>query len=385
MRGPDRYLAAIVRLLPSTRRHWGRAMQAELAALDHDSDCWRFVLGCTRAALLPLARDGAVWQPLAATAGAAVVVTGEIVLAGAIGQTVPLLLVLALLAWLGRRPGYLGPLRRDRTARVVRTGGYLLVTGYLVALIAGDGYGFLQPNHANWGPVFALMPTLFTVLFLALTARGTRFDSVALAAGVGGGLVAGLAAFAAMPFQQGSTTLADGLPVSGAWLMILALAVPGVVALVTRAHTHREEEVARAALCAAAIAALAVALLGFAAIVLFPRSLDEARAIMLPGASNAELRAEQDIGASDTYAGVLMLAGMLAAVLWVTTRSLRPGTTSVLLALLAAPPALFGIAVVGSNPGAAAVLFAAAAFTLAMASAIKAAARATEPDAAGSS
>jgi hypothetical protein len=385
MGGPDRYLAAIIRLLPATRREWGHAMQAELATIEAGSDRWRFVLGCTSAALLPLARDGAVWRPLAATAGAAVVVAGEIVLADAVGQTVPLLLVLALLAWLGRRPGYLGPVRRDRAARVVRTGGYVVVTGYLVALIAGDGDGFLQPNRANWGPVFALMLTLLTVLFLALTARSTRFDSVALGLGIGGGLVAGVAAFAAIPFQETNTSLADGLPANGGWLMILALAVPAIVALVTRARPQCAEQAASAALCAGAIAALVVALLGFAAIVLFPQSLDDVRAIMLPGASNAELRAEQDIGSSDTYWGVLLLAGMLAAVLWVTLRSLRPGTTFALLALLAAPPTLFGIAVFSSNPGAAAVLFASAVFTLAMASAIKAAAPASHREATGPS
>jgi hypothetical protein len=313
------------------------------------------------------------------------VVAGEIVLADAVGQTVPLLLVLTLLAWLGRRPGSFGPVRRDRTARVIRSGGTIVVTGYLVALIAGDGDGFLQHNRANWGPVFALMLTLFTALFLALTARGTRFDSVALALGFGGGLVAGVAAFAAIPFQEGDTSLADGLPVSGGPLMILALAVPAIVALVTRARTHSEEQAARAALSAGAIAALVVALLGFAAIVLFPRSLDGVRAIMLPGTSNADLRAEQDIGSADTYSGVLLLASMLAAALWVTLRPLRPGTMVALLALLAAPPALFGIAVAGSDPGGGAVLFASAVFTIAMASAIKAAARAARRQAAGSS
>ena len=43
---------------------------------------------------------------------------------------------------------------------------------------------------------------------------------------------------------------------------------------------------------------------------------------MLPGTSHADLQAEQDIGASDTYAGVLMLGTMLAAVLWVALRPL---------------------------------------------------------------
>jgi hypothetical protein len=374
MSAPERYLGAIVRLLPDGRRQWGQAMQAELATIDGTPERWRFVLGCTRAAVLPPARPGVVWQPLAMAAGAAAVIAGEIALAGIVGQTIPLLLVLALLAWLGRRPGYLGPVRPDRTARTVRTGAYLVVGAYLVALIAGDGDGFLQPNRANWGPVFTVMLTLFTVVFLALTARSSRLGSTALAAGVSSGLVAGVAAFAAIPFQESDTSLADGLPGDGGWLLIVAFAAPAVAALVTRARRGGDDQQARAALCAGTIATLVVALLGFAAVVLFPRSLDAVRAIMLPGTSHADLRAEQDIGASDTYAGVLMLGTMLAAVLWVALRPLRGRASFGLLALLSAPPALFGVALAGSAPKAAAVTFAAAALTLAAAATIAASA-----------
>ena len=373
MSAPGRYLGAIVRLLPEARRQWGQAMQAELAAIDGTCERWRFVLGCTRVALLPPARAGVVRQPLAVAAGAAAVIAGEIALAGITGQTIPLLLVLALLAWLGRRPGYLGPVRPDRTARTVRAGGYLVAATYLVALIAGDGDGFLQPNRANWGPVFALMLTLFTVVFLALSARSSRLGGTALAAGVGSGLVAGAAAFAAIPFQEG-TSLAHALPGDSGWLLIVTFAAPAVAALVTRARLGGDDQQARAALCAATVAALVVALLGFAAVVLFPRSLDAVRAIMPPGTSHAHLQAEQDIGASDTYAGVLMLGTMLAAVLWVALRPLRGPASFGLLALLAVPPALFGVALAGSAPKAAAVTFAAAALTLAAAATIAASA-----------
>src|SRR3954464_4515694 len=97
MSAPERYLRAVVRLLPASRRQWGLAMQAELAAIDGTSERWRFVLGCTRVAVPPPAGPGVV-PALAIAAGAAGVVAGEIVLAGLVGQTIPLLLVLALLA-----------------------------------------------------------------------------------------------------------------------------------------------------------------------------------------------------------------------------------------------------------------------------------------------
>jgi hypothetical protein len=95
---------------------------------------------------------------------------------------------------------------------------------------------------------------------------------------------------------------------------------------------------------------------------------------MLPGTSHADLQAEQDIGASDSYAGVLMLGTMLAAVLWVALRPLSGRASFGLLALLSLPPALFGVALVGSAPKAAAVTFAAAALTLATAATIAASA-----------
>ena len=182
-------------------------MQAELATLARPSERWRFALGCTRAALLPSAEARGAWLPFAVTITAAVVAVAEYALATAIGQTVPLLFVLALLAWRGRHPGYFGPVRPDRAARAVRASGYALVAFSLVALIAADGGGLLQPTPANWGPVFAIMLTLLAALFLALTARGTRFGSIGLAAGSLAGLVAGLATFAVMPFEHGGDVI----------------------------------------------------------------------------------------------------------------------------------------------------------------------------------
>jgi hypothetical protein len=45
-RGPDRVLRGATRLLPAGREEWGRAMRAELAALDRGR--WSFALSCTR-------------------------------------------------------------------------------------------------------------------------------------------------------------------------------------------------------------------------------------------------------------------------------------------------------------------------------------------------
>ena len=47
----NRALAVTVRLLPSHRSEWGRAMQAELASLDDVRARRRYALGCARAVL----------------------------------------------------------------------------------------------------------------------------------------------------------------------------------------------------------------------------------------------------------------------------------------------------------------------------------------------
>jgi hypothetical protein len=46
---PDALLSWAVRRLPAQRRPWGRAMQAELASLEHGR--WRFALSCARGVL----------------------------------------------------------------------------------------------------------------------------------------------------------------------------------------------------------------------------------------------------------------------------------------------------------------------------------------------
>ena len=56
--GPQRLLAAAIRLLPNERRGWGLAMLAELGQLQHPSTRWRFALGCARVAIFPPRKGG---------------------------------------------------------------------------------------------------------------------------------------------------------------------------------------------------------------------------------------------------------------------------------------------------------------------------------------
>ena len=153
-----RYLGVVVRLLPAAAPV-GRAMQAELAALDGTAERWRFALGCTRAALLPRRAGRRRPEPsLAAAATAGLVLAGEVALAGVSASSSRSVLVLALLAWLGRRPSYFGPVRPERGAARAR-GRLRLVAACLLALVVAEGVpGLLRPDSLRWAPPFAARP-----------------------------------------------------------------------------------------------------------------------------------------------------------------------------------------------------------------------------------
>jgi hypothetical protein len=314
-----RYLDLVVRLLPAAHSQWGEAMRAELATIEEPSDRRRFALGCTRVALLLGPEARGLWGPVAVAGAVSLMLGAEIELARAIGQTVPLALALALLAWLGRRPGLFGPVRPDRASRAVRAGGYALVGACLLALVVGVGAsGLLGPDPMRWGPFFVVLLTVLAAGFLAFTALPTRCGSAALVAGAAAGVVAGLAAFATLPFERVGAPLAGG---GRWWLALVAVAAPAAAVLLIGRHTRRADQAMMAALCAGTVATLLVALLGLSAIVLFPHSVPDIVGPVMPaGSSAAAKQAENVIEASDPYFGWLLLSALLAALLWAMAR-----------------------------------------------------------------
>jgi hypothetical protein len=360
-----RYLDGIARLLPAARSEWGQAMRGELASIDSSAERRRFALGCTRALLLPAAKSHALWRSLAAVGALSLALGGEIALTNAIGPAVPVILTLAVLAWLGRRPGFFGPVQPDRVARAVRSAGYGLAFLCLLPHVIADTSGLLQPSHKGY--VFALVVTLCAGACVAMTARASRLGSAALSAGVAAGIVAGLAAFVVLPFERSGTPLADGLPGHGRWLALIVFGAPAAAALVVAGRTRRGDQPVMAALCAGAVAALSAALLGLNAIALFPDSVPKvAGRMMLPGTSAAARHAEDVIVASDPYAGLLVFGALLAAILLGMARPPTwAGTRFVLLAVMGIPPVALALSARHSFPGAAAIAFCTAAVVLA--------------------
>jgi hypothetical protein len=367
--GGERDLAArsldlVVRILPGARRTWGAAMQAELATIPGSRERLRFALGCTRgiiAAAVPMRGDAG---SLTAAVPLLLLLAGEIAVTRVIGEAVPLALALALLAWLGRRPGAFGPVRPERAARLVRAGGYALIAASFGALLAAEGSshllqpaGLVQSDSPRWGTFFALVLTLFMATVLAVTAPGSRLGAGGLATGACAGLIAGTAGFVVLPFERIGDPLAAGLP-GHAWLGLVVFAAPCAAALVTGARTRRTDQAVMAALGGAGLAALLVALAGLTAIVLLPGSVpDSVGPVMAPGTSATARQLANATEASDPYFGLLVVSGMLVTMLCVMARRpRRADVTAVALFLLGLPPILLA-ASASHFPGSSAITF----------------------------
>ncbi len=297
---PDRVLAAAVALLPAGRREWGTAMRAELAGIGGRGERARFALGCARAVVSqPAVLRGAL-HPLL-TVGAVVAVlawTSPVAYAPLRCGLIGTVLVLVAVAWLGRRPGLLGPVHHGWPARIVRSGGYLLVAAVTLAALAS------MRSHDNPGeqvrngvPIFTTVLTGYLLGLLAVTARRLadgRVLTTAATAGGAAGILWTTAVLAAPPVPA-SAGLAAALTAGAA---ILAAGV----------NTGRRRLLA--ALCAAAVTVLVVivavyGLSRYGSATLIP---DLAPVALTPADDLAQSRSEL----VDPYLALLLLGGLLA-------------------------------------------------------------------------
>jgi hypothetical protein len=191
--GPARVLAAAVRLLPAGRRDWGRALQAELAAVTDPAERRSFARGGVRA-----------------LAGPAHVLRGTLHLVTVVGTTGMLLawaatvgdppqtwtlylmiVVLSAVCWTARRAGMLGPAGDGRPAGLLRAGGYLIAAG-VVALAAGRAHpATLEEADAGAGVlVLGTVAVSFVVGTAVVTAKRSAATARVLVIGAGCGLAA---------------------------------------------------------------------------------------------------------------------------------------------------------------------------------------------------
>jgi hypothetical protein len=241
--------------------------------------------GTVAAALAALAW---AWWP-AAPAGLAMVIRRLDVTAT--------VLMLAGLPWLARR--FFGPAGRSRAAWAVRAGGCAVVVAVVLvkAAVERSGFGGLAgtPRLAGvWAGeiVFLVVLAAYVTGILTVTARRPPIHPPALVIGTGAGLAAGVMMFA-LPPVGGLLQVTGGWParVYGAArvLAVLAVLAAGVAAGLTAARRAsrrgsklpladiRARQGVATGLCAGAVAALVVCVLGIGTAAFVPDALDRLR------------------------------------------------------------------------------------------------------------
>jgi hypothetical protein len=313
-------LAVAVRLLPTGRCEWGAAMRAELAGIRKGRDRWRFAAGCVRVVATEPAVLRRVGYPLLMIA----------VLAAALGWTAPiryaalrwglvgLVWTLVLVAWLGRRPGPLGPVTANPAARGLRAGGYLLVGALAVeAVVFMAQAGNPEDKARNGVPIYTVIFVGYLLGLLALTAhRSTATTRTLVASTIAGGAAAlgwAVAVLVAPPIPPDVTSA----------VLLIALGM-GAAAVAAGLRAGARAALV-AAVCAGTVAALLILNVVGALSTFGPPSLipDLAPAALTPADDLAQSRIE--IG--DSYLWVLLfgwLTAVLQAVVSMATRGPTP-------------------------------------------------------------
>jgi hypothetical protein len=212
--GAARLLGWAVRLLPARRREWGRAMQAELAAIEPGPERRRFALTCTRAALSRPATVVKVGRPSLV----AVAVAGTVVMTGAIRpatirlEAIAMVVGLAALPWLARRLAIFGPVAPGRTARLVSAGGFAVIATDVLIFI---DYARRSPGGEVDGDVttattliaiWTAMLSIYAIALVRMTARRSSVATHTLATGAGIGVAAAAAWLTAAFLDPGVPT-----------------------------------------------------------------------------------------------------------------------------------------------------------------------------------
>ncbi|HEY0530324.1 MAG TPA: hypothetical protein VGD29_01850 [Actinoplanes sp.] len=314
---PGRLLDATAHFLPAARPDWGRAMRAELAALEGRGERWRFAGGCMRAAITQFRLLRAAVH-LAVVLGALGTVLAWAATIGFRPLVWPLdavVSVLAVVCWQARRAAMLGPLGNGAIAWLLRAAGYLLAGGIAAVCVSHarattgseseNGVGLLV------GGVVVVAYALGLVLVCARSGRATaqlRLTAV------------GCGAVAALTWLLGAVFVPP-IPASTWWALALT-GTAAIAALSMNLGTPR-----RALLAALLSGAITLALVFCAVVLLAQYGPDAVIPAITPQALPADRIAESRIEIVDPYILVLVLGGLVATALGaaaVITRRPRP-------------------------------------------------------------
>lgn len=311
----DRALAVMVRLLPSRRSEWGRAMRAELASLDDIGARRRYTLGCVRAVLSDRSAMRTVALHVVALTFGAVALAFAISING-VGvriQTIVFVLALGFLARSGRRSGLLGPIADHPPARRVRAAGYVVLGAYILPALAS--FAAASPQHDQsgvWMFYVALILYLATVLLVTAQRTAARPRTLNLMAVV---MVAGLAAWWVPMLLEASVRAHPS------WAL---LSVAGTITLglvIATALRWPFEQAALAALAAGVAICLLIFLAAQSTYVVDPRLVPDLGHV--PGMTAAGEVEQNRAEAVDPYVAELLLGAVLGAALIAATTASR--------------------------------------------------------------
>jgi hypothetical protein len=297
---PARLLSAAVRLMPVERRDWGRAMHAELAAIDQPADRWSFAWGCLRAS--HLLRGVVHLFVVMGTLGALLAWIATVDYRPLFWILSAVASGLAAVCWQGRRTGMLGPTGDGVAAWVLRGGGYVIAVG-----VAG-----VALTHAH--------PATFEA--------ADASDGVLAIGAVTGSFLIGLAAARAAAARRALVTGAGcALAATAVWLIAVLVAPPipastggalaattvaAVVAVLANARTARES------LLAGLLAVAGSMVLIFVTVLLLARfGPDSLIPDITPAALPGQHISESRIEIVDPYVLMMVLSAVAATALGV--------------------------------------------------------------------
>jgi hypothetical protein len=306
-----RALAVVVRLLPSRRSEWGRAMRAELASLDDVGARRRYTLGCVRAVLSDRTAMRTVALHVVALTFGAVALAFAISIHG-VGvriETIVFVLAFGVLAWSGRRSGPLGPIADHPPARRIRAAGYVVLGAYILPALAS--FAAASPQHDQSGVwMFYVALSLYLASVLLVTAQRTsaRPRTLHLIAVI---TVAGLAAWW-VPMLLDASVRAHP---SWALLSVVGTITLGLV--IATALRWPSEQAALAALAAGVAVCLLIFLAAQSTYVVDPRLVPDLGHV--PGMTAAGEVEQNRAEAVDPYVAELLLGAVLGAALVAAT------------------------------------------------------------------
>lgn len=306
----QRVLAVAVRLLPSGRSEWGRAMQAELASLDDARARRRYALGCARAVLSDRAalRTVAV-HVVALTFGA--VALGLAFSMRAVGvriETIAFVVVLGVFAWSGRRRGPLGPIADHRSARRIRNAGYAALGAYIMPALASFAASQQSDPNGVWVFYLALVLYLATVLFATSHRTAARPRTLQL---MGLVTVIGLVAW------WGPMLLAGSVRAHPDWALVSVAATVVLGLVIGTVLRWPSQQAVFGALAAGVATCLLIFLAAQSTFLLDPSLAPDLGRV--PGMTAAGEVDQNRAEAFDPYVAELLLGAVLGAVLMAAT------------------------------------------------------------------